>query len=308
MVKPNGIFFGVDTQASANGPRPYQGRRMTRFEYAVERIGERPQFWGRYLGPPGEIQPQEVRYLHGQGCRILLVYHGPRHAERVNHLDNSAVANRRAYHFGESAARRAIQRTEVLAQGGTRVPDGVRIYADLEAYRVHPNWFLGWFDVMSQSRFAGAGGIYGRPYRVMERPELEDIGIPRLGTRVRQERLRNRFDPRNPALSQPVEERFRPGIVRGSEGYRRAELDALMLGNRAAANRLSRVLWVNEPRRYGEPDPGEDIFPSTFSPARVAGCRSEVWQYRANCFRPPGARHGLDLDYATRAGFSEMWG
>lgn len=309
MVRPRGYLWGVDSVMRVNRQVRYRGAQSTLFEHVTNLAGEPPRFWGRFFGSDGtQVRPDEIRYLHQRNCRVLLVYNGVRNARRINQAANTPAANRTAYGHGKRAARFAIRRVEAFAQHDLAVPSSVRIYADLEDYRVHPNWLLGWFDTMQISRFAGAGGLYGRPYRLMERPELEDIGIPRLGTRVAAEHRRARYDPNDPAFEQQVDDHLGPSLAPGSGPHRRAELEALMLGDRATATGRSRYMWVNEPRRPGEPGPDEDIFPPTFSPARIGGgCQAVIWQYRANCFVPDGSQYGVDLNYAAQTAFDEMW-
>ncbi|NNG03052.1 MAG: hypothetical protein HKM95_03005 [Inquilinus sp.] len=310
MAIPSGIFWGVDTAAPANGPLRYDGASIKRHDYVIRRLGRAPDFWCRYIGGGNsELQPDEVPFLRDRNCKILIVFNGRRDARAVDADSNRPRDRQRAFQFGRDAAQRAIDRADNRTGAlGVRVPDGVRIYADLEDWRVHPEWIRGWFDRMRTARFAGAGGIYGRPYRIMERPDLDRLGLDPLGTRVRREDLRRRWRDDGPPFAQRVEDRFGGSLARASADYQQQELDALMRGDLPAADRVSRFVWANEPRRYGDPEPGEDVFPPTFSPGPAdAGCQVVVWQYRANCFRRPGTRHGLDLDYAQPAAFRQMW-
>ena len=307
MSRPNGYVWGVDSDRRSDRPLP-GGARTPYFDYVRNQAGEPPQFWGRYIGTRGtQIRPAEVQFLHQRTCKILLVFNGLRNATRVHFADHSQAGDRRARAYGEAAARRAINSANGFGAHGTPVPDGVRIYADLEDWRVHREWLQGWFEVMHNSRFAGAGGLYGRPHRQMEHPGLEAFGLSRLGSRVRAEHRARNFDLNRLALVQNVEDHIGPELAPGSGRHRNAELEALMLGDRATAGRHSRFLWANEPRRGGEPASPDEMFPPTFSPARARGVQSMIWQYRMNCFVPRNDRYGVDLDYAAQAAFSEMW-
>ncbi|MFO8232916.1 MAG: hypothetical protein R6U20_09635, partial [Longimonas sp.] len=114
---------------------------------------EQTEFWGRYLNDnhaATRLRTDEPGFLFSRNCRLLLIFNG------IRSQPHGTDANRRG---GESAAHRAI------AQAGRyniANPSQVRIYLDLEGWRLAPGFLEGWWQVMYASPYAGAGGLYGR--------------------------------------------------------------------------------------------------------------------------------------------------
>ena len=92
------------------------------------------------------MSTDEVTYLHGQNCKVLLVYNG---------ITGTTIGE--GYDGGRADARNSIRAAQALG-----VPAGVVMVADIE----DPNfpgaeWYQGWADAMQASPYAGSGGFYG---------------------------------------------------------------------------------------------------------------------------------------------------
>lgn len=141
-------FWGVDSAQPSNSMVESQ----TLFDFITQQCGQAPAFWGRYIGGRFALTAAEEKFLHGKGCRILLVYNGTR---------DSPGSVQGGFPEGANDANKAIAAAQALG-----VPGGVWIYADVEsAWTPTPEWFQGWSDTMFDSQFGGAGGIYGNPHK-----------------------------------------------------------------------------------------------------------------------------------------------
>ncbi len=149
-----GIHWGVDSAMPANaqvaGPAGAHEQRPMLFERLSALAGRAPEFWGRYIGGHYSMTAAEARFLHGQGCRVLMIYNG---------AHDSAASVRGGYPQGVHDAQAAISSANALG-----VAAGTFIYADIESgWRVTADWIRGWSDTMYDSEFGGAGGIYANP-------------------------------------------------------------------------------------------------------------------------------------------------
>ncbi len=288
-------FWGVDSFSPAShmvgvpaahlraGERA--GLRETLFDYVTRRAGRAPDFWGRYLnnGLRSALQPGEAAFIFAQGegrCRIALVYNG------IRGEPAGAAAGRAG---GEAAAREAV--ALAIAQG---VPTYVRIYLDLEGWRVEPEFLEGWWDGMSASSYAGAGGIYGRGAEVVPRPRSH---MPDLSRRPHS----SGWAARVPAAEDRAAARAFPGLISDIAAGR-------------STRPQSRYIWSNIPRRFDQnrdTPAGTQIIPDSFGAVGPVGAmlnRTVLWQYRFGAFWAEGTTRGMvDLDLALEAGYAEMW-
>ncbi|RMF83964.1 MAG: DUF1906 domain-containing protein [Nitrospinota bacterium] len=266
--------------------RPGEQRpvREPLFDYVTRRAGRSPEFWGRYLNdnhPPSRLRPDEPEYLFTRGCRLLLVYNGIR---------RQPSPGRRGRREGEKAARNAIR----LARG-YHVPQGVRIYLDLEGWFVQPEFLEGWWDVMYDSPYAGAGGIYGR------------------GAEVRRRRRSPMPDLRRRPYSRGWAQRVLTAEDRVAERRWPGLLTDLVTGRHSKP--YSVFIWTNTPRQVdkrSDTPPGAEIIPPSFGGVGPVGSLltdTVIWQYRFSAFWERG-RHGgtVDLDVALELAYQEMWG
>jgi hypothetical protein len=140
------IFWGVDSADPANS----MAENQTLFDFIAQQCDRAPDFWGRYVGGRYALTAPEVQFLHGKGCKILVIYNGAR---------NNPSSVQGGFQEGANDANKAIGATQALG-----MPSGVWIYADIEAgWKPTAAWFQGWSDTMLNSQFGGAGGIYGNP-------------------------------------------------------------------------------------------------------------------------------------------------
>ena len=234
--------------------------------------GQVPSFWGRYLNERPDsrtaIHSSEVDVLRRHGCRLLLVYNGAR-----RHLSRGRDENRRSLRHGESHGRHAADHAIDLAR---RVGAGIgtRIYADLENWRVHPGWIVGWWMRLRESNYLG--GVYGNAH-----------AWHFLAERDRGRGLRG-WRPND------YVQRVRRGI--DAETERTGEGARLLFGDRG--NQLYH--WSSRAVRNA---PGSrDAPPAEFQPRHRANlARPVVWQYRLGTL---GRR--LDLNLATAEGYRDM--
>jgi hypothetical protein len=137
------IYWGVDSATSSTDL--IDGRTL--FDIVIEAAGQPPAFWGRYIGELFALTPEEVDFLHANGCKILVIYNG---------ATNTLASVQGGFHEGVNDANQAIGAARTLG-----VPSGVWIYADLEAsWSPTSEWFQGWSDTMMASEYGGAGGVY----------------------------------------------------------------------------------------------------------------------------------------------------
>lgn len=292
--------WGVDSSVRADLPITWDGQPMTNYDYVHARIGRYPDFWGRYIGSAGtQIHPDEIQYLRRKRCRIALIYNGfrARPQDRV-HYGAHQMRFYRGRANGEWTARKAI---EIANNLNPRPPDGIRIYADIEDWTVDQHWIRGWQETMRASRFAGAGGLYGRSGHVASNREfLRRIGTPQFS------------NPQQLAPDQWTRHRqsnWSRAASRAGADYDQAQDRAIAGFDLTTFQSYTRYVWSNDPRVYGDPQTVDELFPSTFSPTDVpGGTESVVWQYRLQCYYGGAGSGGpLDLDYAQQAAFDEMW-
>lgn len=290
--RPRPAKWGVDSQKRSDLLVTWDGAEMTFFEYVEARIGRRPEFWGRYIGSgagtrkTNRLDGSEVEFLHRRSCKVALVYNGlrmrPGTHSRSEHLDG--------FSNGLWTARNAVRSAEAL---DPPPPSGVRIYVDIENWYVDHHWFRGWYEGMSRTRFAGAGGLYGRAgHAARDRRQLRGGAVDTTS-----EEFRSGY---------PSSHWSRAATRAGRRMDRRQ--DDLEAGT-AAYRRLSRYVWSNDPRHFGDPLTIDQLFPPRFVPADVpGGARSVVWQYCLQCYiDSTGGGGPIDINYALDAAFSEMW-
>ena len=136
---------------------------------------------------------------------------------------------------------------------------------------------------MAESRFAGMGGLYGRP--------VLSSGVPIWAHSAAEARSHRRLT----ALEAETAE------------YERWVSE--LAGSPPTGRMTSRLVWTNELRELGDPPPNE--FPPAIANAAgpdPAVAVVGVWQYRMDAIRNNGRqRSGLvDLNVASDAAFAEM--
>lgn len=137
--------WGVD---SVTPPYANVGNGESLYDMVVRVSGRRPAFWGRYLGGFYQIEPYEVQFLHERNCAIFLVYNGV-----------VAATVEQGYDSGVSQANIAINAAQSL-----NVPQQIGIFLDTErGWQISPDFLGGWSSTIRNSRYYGAGGVYGNP-------------------------------------------------------------------------------------------------------------------------------------------------
>lgn len=297
--------WGVDSQKRANLPVTWNSQPMTFFDYVVERIGRAPDFWGRFIGSgagahaDNRFDGNEVQFLHDRDCRVGLIYNGHRMlpAQRVPYGPN----RRRHLHGSDNGrwtAKNAISHANRL---NPPAPTGTRIYADIEDWNVDWDWIHGWQEIMRGSRFAGEGGLYGRTGHTSTNQAFHRrVGNPQ-------------FNAPNALNPSQWTRQIRPSHWSRAAEYAgladdTAQAASIAAFNFAAFQKFSRYAWSNDPRRQGDPQTVDELFPRSFSATDVpGGTESTVWQYRMQCYIDRGGGGPIDLNYAQEAAFSEMW-
>src|SRR5437588_7860921 len=137
-------YWGVVSTRPANASLSTIAGQPTLFDFVVQQAGT-PQFWGRYIASKAQgdlLTADEAAFLLNSNCSILLVHYG------INPGGD--------YQAGVQDATNAITAAQNLS-----IPTGVSIYGDIEN-RVATNvdWFFGWWETMSASVYANAGGFY----------------------------------------------------------------------------------------------------------------------------------------------------
>ncbi|MEM6989130.1 MAG: glycoside hydrolase domain-containing protein [Myxococcota bacterium] len=329
------MFWGVDSYGPADrefrvpAALREQGEnehtRITLFEFVRRRMGQPPQFWGRYinrrlpqdrhgtvLSPENShsLTPREVGFLHAHECRVLLVYNGSTGRSAAAHR---LTGGRRG---GHDAAAHAHALCEQLG-----APPHAAVYADAENWPGDVAWLRAWYETLQTAQ--RRAGVYGRPNRVVENPA---DASRQYGTPLDQIRSANT----RRLARERIEWRTRWGgsaprrvTVRDYWGEELSEamtdvlVDQLVEEGRdpfrgRAANPF--LVWSNEPRRvFNEADDatldGTDI-PNEFVPAEppgASGVRTVVWQYLENALFRGGNRGTVDMNMATHTGFNSMW-
>lgn len=325
------VSFPDDPQGFAI-PRSIKDAGVSLYDYVCMRINadinreswrRRPVFWGRYINHTGRgnLSRDEARFLHGKGCRILLVYNdvcNDQHGRSgcVEHWEDEEGRRRRrpipvtGYRHGRISARHACD----IARSLGAADHGVRIYADLEGWAVDVAWLRGWFDSMYRDRgFAGAGGLYGR------------VGAEHLHRSRRQqfwsynvEQAGREFQEGAPEIREDglwgdwLDETFLPGLgaVRRT-GHRTDTSDHRELRPDAAFGDTSIHIWSNMPRGSCSE---ADTVPSDFRGLETVGgqTRTVVWQYGFECWKKINSSgnvvfSGIDMDLARPEGLMGMW-
>lgn len=113
------LLFGVCSEARADD---HLQNNLDQFEW-VRRNKIYPNFWGRYLTGENALTVDEVKYLHGRGCKIAAIYRvkGP--------MRNEAA--------GEKAGRAAAAASVALG-----IPSQTAIFLDVAAERVITRDFM----------------------------------------------------------------------------------------------------------------------------------------------------------------------
>lgn len=141
-------YWGVDSATPANAT-PSQLNGETVYDYVHANFGT-PVFWGRYIGGNFALTSGEVSYLHGKGCKILVIYNG---------ATSTSVSG--TYQDGVNDANNAISAANALG-----VAAGVCIFADIESgWSPSAAWIQGWSDTMFGTDYRGAGGVYANTFQ-----------------------------------------------------------------------------------------------------------------------------------------------
>lgn len=181
MPRNQNFKWGVDSKAQTtfsfpvrNIPRRYRNGRSVRDEitwhkYVEERLTLHapttlrqcrfPEFWARYLNettsrtmaPLTKEESRQIAIASESTCRILPIYNG-----RFRNGDRGDLTGSAARENGRKTAENAAKLATDL-----EIPHSVRLFVDLERWRVSEDWFLGWFDQMCNEPYVGGGGIYG---------------------------------------------------------------------------------------------------------------------------------------------------
>lgn len=282
-------IWGVDSYSPAHLPaRGTEGHTL--YEHVCNYLSrnrrlfgdiQAPQFWGRYLNqsrPTSALTAVEKGFLHSHGCRILLVYNDTSWDQHRDVDCRREVGGRRVhlgltgYQNGATSAGNACQLARNLD-----APDGTRLYADLEGWRVDAEWLDGWCTEVSDAALRlgrrYTAGIYGR---VMGAAELAFS--------------RRTFRRLPDAWSGHVDQ-----VIRG-----RQEHEGRLVQRFRAPAPIH--IWSNMPR-WGRRCEG---VPDSFQASSTLGglTRSVVWQYGMAC---PNVGGLIDMDVATDQGFEEMW-
>jgi hypothetical protein len=265
--------WGVDSSAfKVDVPLSTQRdpQRRTLYDFVTAQV-QAPAFWGRYLkSGPNQLSQSEVGYLRARRCRIVPIFN----------VSRASLSGPGALNAGRADAQDAI----VLAQQ-FGIPARVRIYADLERWRVDPAWFRGWCEGMFASQYAGMGGFCGNPQ------------VPNLPT----EGWAGRMDAGSATVA----------------GGAFATLIGNLASGRPAGKPANMFVWSNRPL-LGQPrtdlPPGR-VIPNSFRAAPVGPLAlladTVIWQYHMNTHlgsgHAPGSHGIVDLDLATDRGYAEMW-
>lgn len=147
-------YWGVDSASSTTSKVGVKGH-PTLFEFVTDKMGQMPDFWGRYVGGSFGLTKEEASYIHTKSdgqTRILVVYNG---------AHNSKASVGGGFAAGQKDALKAIARAKKVG-----VPADVWIYGDIEpGWHCAADWFRGWWDTMRQSQYGGMGGIYENPLK-----------------------------------------------------------------------------------------------------------------------------------------------
>ena len=302
------LYYGADSQTRTTvevprrtipaAHRPPAGAPPLRFfEYITNRLRaarpadlanvEVPAFWGRYLnegshqrlGPLTGAEAQDIFSMSGGRCRILPIYNGDWRRE-------SMVTGPRARDNGRASAKQAILLASTM---NPRIPPTVRLYADLERWRVDSEWFLGWMEVMHRSEYPGIGGFYGNPL----------VWGSAMNNGVREY------------------EGWSRNLVATAEGFSQQRFGALIAGlarGPVAAAPASTVakIWSNRPylNTGGQEMRPDRLFQRHFRPGLTpvsTMVETVIWQYGANIPFGLGRFATADMNVAKQTAYDEMW-
>lgn len=306
------LYYGADSQTRTtfevparrmpDAHRPAGGGAQTLYTYITGRLrgarprwveeSQLPRFWGRYLnrgdhrdrGPLTRDEANDIFVMSGGRCRILPIYNGSwRRQDRVTGPN--------ARHNGRRSAEEAI---DLASPGNLGIPQTVRLYADLERWRVDREWFLGWMEVMYQSDYPGVGGFYGNP------AVWGSFWRERNGVRRR------------------VHEGWRRNLGPAAERFGDRQFDAVIdaLSRRDGAIGPSSPvakIWSNRPYLN---QPGTEMAAGTMYPREFRAevtpasfmVETVIWQYGAQIPFGLNGFASVDLNLAKESAFNEMWG
>lgn len=268
---------------AAGGGRPRNARvqagRNTRtlFDFVVDHYGQAPAFWGRYINrnerSASRLRREEVDYLRwkiresGHNCKIVPVYNAIRREGFVPTRQQG-----RAWCF-DQGLRAAAEAASLASQAG--IAQRTRIYADLEAWEVHPAWLQGWLLYFFQHP-GYLPGYYGRV--------------------VTEDRFAEN-DPDFPNAHMPAQQ----------HRYWIQDLPYAAGAPRQGMVSQRPVVWSTRPRAAGQ-------VRTQFEARHAPYVRSVLWQYASvlefQWQDGRGAQHSsrlLDLDVADHQGYAEMW-
>ena len=306
MMEASGLYWGVDSTNPIHADRRMGHRGLSRGTTIFEHLSnfvQPPAFWGRYLNRSRtRLTKREVEILRehigqirasDQGrqnytCRILPIYN--RFSSQPERYVGTA-----AHRNGRGDATDAILRAEAV-----EIPAGVCIYADLERNRVSRAYFEGWFEVMYDSIYYGAGGVYGNA-------KQHHFNGP-SGNEGWRENVDDAFgaaearavglwqnDPRAFVQSHPWTQNPSPDVLRSKQ------FEALIFTNRC--DRLPAYIAMN-----GDMPRGHEI-PTVFegsSPEAMPESNTVIWQYSGNMFLGTQGRI-VDYNLAKPKGYDAMW-
>jgi hypothetical protein len=261
----------VQTKVARKGKKP-----ISLFDYVVDTLGRVPAFWGRYVGGPAwsRLTKAEADYIFAKSngaTRILLVYNGT--------SPSSVAGGRQA---GIRDAKAAIAGADLLEIG---FPDSmnVMIYGDIEgSWSPSVEWFLGWWETMRPSPYAGMGGIYCRAIL----KSFYDNYFEALKRTTPEAEVHYLYDP-------------------FAKKHPRIDDSAWIPPD---THQRVRYLWSTWPRKDEWSNPASD--PLLFAPDEPSPLTGHValWQYHLDFLRQKGPRTGLiDMDLADDRAYDLMW-
>jgi hypothetical protein len=268
-----GPYWGVDSAAPVTTKIHVAGAKpVTLFDFVVDKLKRVPDFWGRYVGGRHQITAEEANYIFTRSngsCRILVVYNG---------AHDSANSVRGNFDAGVRDATKAV-----TAAAGVGVPSGVMLWGDVEgAWQPSADWFLGWWDGMYKSAYAGMGGIYCRP------------NIPQF------------YNPYFEALKKSVPKTQIDHLL---DPFARKPKDQVVTVVLPDPPFRVRLLWGTRPQKGSWSNPSTDAF--AFAPAEPPPLpgRVALWQYRIDFLKRSSAdKYGLvDMDLADQRAYDLMW-
>jgi len=144
IINSAGIYWGVDSFSPANTALQ-SGKTL--YDYVVEKSGNSPAFWGRYIGAASPLNRDEIKFLlQERNCRIFIIYN-------AGGLRTNVRGNRQ---------QGILDATNAITTASTVIglqPKKIWIYADIEPeWSPSAEWISGWLETFNQSTYGG--GFY----------------------------------------------------------------------------------------------------------------------------------------------------